>query len=94
MFWVGAWDLVDDSRDNGGLLQPQTPMLFPGDDDAAFYGKDLPLREYIYVVSGLFMIICTDTLYANAGMDGNAENHRIQADSCISQWNKQGRHGC
>ena len=83
MFWVGAWDLVDDSRDNGGLLQPQTPMLFPGDDDAAFYGKDLPLREYIYVVSGLLMLIGTDTLYANAGMDGNYFQPQALSHMCI-----------
>jgi hypothetical protein len=81
-FWVGAWDLIDDSRKNGGLATPDTPWIFPADDDVAFYGKDLPFREYLFTAVGLFLIVCTDTVYANAGMDGNYFRGQ-ETHSCI-----------
>jgi hypothetical protein len=71
VFWVGAWNLVDASRHTGGLIVAGTPLLHEADDDVSYYGPELPRRECIYAVVGLLTILLTDTLYANATLEGN-----------------------
>eukprot|EP00048_Salpingoeca_helianthica_P007839 m.115327 g.115327 ORF g.115327 m.115327 type:complete len:607 (-) comp14447_c1_seq1:957-2777(-) len=60
IFWIGSWNLLSESQPYTTRENSRSFELF---DDSMF-------REFFYMITGLGLLILSDTLYGNGGLGG------------------------